>query len=431
MFTSTLIIDKRIELSTKYKKAITLSNNSVAITNDITSALKFIQGKEPDLIIISDSIKEDLPMFCKKIRVLTYNMRPIIVAMSKSSEIDDRLKVLEYGADDFIGEPVNIEEFKMRIFAHLRREIDTNTNPISQLPIKSYTLRALKRTIASNSVEWAAMLVKIENFSIYKENYTQLASDKLIQTYCAIIHSVLGEKDFVGDLDENKFLIITNIEKVEKIASFLTFAFDSVCEKFYSKADVERGYMLIQGADYEGRRAEFVHTSIGIITSDINAYTTPQQAITALENTLFLAKLPRLSNYAIDRARLTGENAILQKDYNKKILIQEEDEALALLLKTALLLKGFSAEYLNCENFEISEIPSVIIFDDGEKQDNSVLEKCKLAHEKFENTKIIITSIYHEKEKILSAGADLYLPKPYELSQIVNWVDKFVKEFNA
>ena len=56
----TLIIDKRRELSTKYKKLLTDEKNIVAVKKDFISALKFIQDKETDLIIISDSIDNDL-----------------------------------------------------------------------------------------------------------------------------------------------------------------------------------------------------------------------------------------------------------------------------------------------------------------------------------------------------------------------------------
>ena len=108
----TLIIDKRLELSTKYKKLLETETNKVIISKDLITSIKLIQDKEPDLIIISDSFDDDLSDFCKQVRALTYNMRPIIVAMSKSADINDRIKVLESGADDFLSEPVNSEEFK-------------------------------------------------------------------------------------------------------------------------------------------------------------------------------------------------------------------------------------------------------------------------------------------------------------------------------
>ena len=90
MLCNVLIIDSRKELSTKYKKSITDNDTSVYVANNIKSALTYIQTNEPDLIIISDSIPEEISVFCEKIRVLTYNIRPIIVAISKSDEFSIR-----------------------------------------------------------------------------------------------------------------------------------------------------------------------------------------------------------------------------------------------------------------------------------------------------------------------------------------------------
>lgn len=200
----TLIIDKRRELSTKYKKLLESKNNKVIISKNLISAMKLIQDKEPDLILISDSIDSDLSDYCKKIRALTYNMRPIIIATSKSADLQDKLSVLENGADDFISEPVNPEEFIMRIKAHLRRELESNMDPKRFLPGRNYSARALKRILSENGC-WAAMLVSIENFNNYKETYTELASDKLIQTYCAIIRSALAENDYLEPFPKTSF----------------------------------------------------------------------------------------------------------------------------------------------------------------------------------------------------------------------------------
>ena len=36
----------------------------------------------------------------------------------------------------------------------------------------------------------------------------------------------------------------------------------------------------------------------------------------------------------------------------------------------------------------------------------------------------------HDKELVLNAGADLYLPKPYELSVLFGWIKKFNDNYN-
>ena len=59
------------------------------------------------------------------------------------------------------------------------------------------------------------------------EIYGTIAAEKLIQTYAAIINSALTEQDFLGELSNGEFLLITTPEKSEKIAAYLVFAFDS------------------------------------------------------------------------------------------------------------------------------------------------------------------------------------------------------------
>lgn len=426
----TLIIDKRRELSVKYKKLLENELSSVIISKNLISSMKLIQDKEPDLIIVSDSIDEDLGDFCKKIRALTYNMRPVIVALSKSAELQDRLNVLSCGADDFLSEPVNNEEFTMRMKAHLRREFESNLDTKRLLPNKNYSMRALKRILTAKE-QWGCLYISIENFKNYRENYTELASDKLIQTYCAIMQSSLNEDDYLGGISENEFLIITNPLKAEKIANFLVFAFDAVAKKFYSLQDRERGYIIMNGDDLAGRRSNFVHTTIGIVTNEFQKFSDTKQLFASLISIHDLADLPDRSNYLIERAKISGQNAVEEKAYNNKIVIIEPDEAMNILLKTILELQGY--EVLTASVFEdVSEQPAVIILDAGSADSLKGLDICKILRQnsEFSGTKLIVTSILHDKELILNCGADLYLPKPYELSNLIKWVKFFVDEVN-
>ena len=426
----TLIIDKRRELSVKYKKLLENELSSVIISKNLISSMKLIQDKEPDLIIVSDSIDEDLGDFCKKIRALTYNMRPVIVALSKSAELQDRLNVLSCGADDFLSEPVNNEEFIMRMKAHLRREFESNLDAKRILPNKNYSMRALKRILTAKE-QWGCLYISIENFKNYRENYTELASDKLIQTYCAIMQSSLNEDDYLGGISENEFLIITNPLKAEKIANFLVFAFDAVAKKFYSLQDRERGYIIMNGDELAGRRSNFVHTTIGIVTNEFQRFSDTKQLFASLISIHDLANLPDRSNYLIERAKIPGQNAVEEKAYNNKIVIIEPDEAMNILLKTILELQGY--EVLTASVFEeVSEQPAVIILDAGSADSLKGLDLCKTLRQnsEFSGTKLIVTSILHDKELILNCGADLYLPKPYELSNLIKWVKFFVDEVN-
>ena len=275
------------------------------------------------------------------------------------------------------------------------------------------------------------LYIRIENFEEYKQAYTELASDKLLQTYGAIIKASLSETDYIGLLNENTFLIITDVLKAESVAKFLTYAFDSTISKFYSQQDFSRGYMILQGDEFAGKRADFAHFTISVITNENKKYSDSVEVLNTLEQLNNMANIPVKSNYLIDRIKISG--AITEKEYNNKVLIYETDEALSLLLNTILNLQGYKTEIMEefCLPKEYSE-PALIIIDAGDLEKKNGLNLCyKLKQtQKYQNTKMIVTSIIHDKELILNTGADLYLPKPYEIPNLIKWVDTLVREFN-
>ena len=424
MLSKILIIDKRRELPMKYKKALEDGDTSVVVSSNLQDGIKNIQKTEPDLIIVSDSIDEALTSFCEKIRLLAYNTRPVVVALSKSADTNDRILTLDSGADDFLSEPVNIDEFKTRIKAHLRRDIETNIDTRTLLPNRKIVEKSLKRILHSNN-NYAVLLVGFENLNDYRAVYSDVASDKLIQTFVAIAKSALEDADFFGRLNETHFIIITNSYKAEKIAEFLTFAFDTVAPKFYSEVDAKRGYMLLKSDRLAGMRADFVSILIGGIL-DLDMISSTDALLEKLLSIKKLAKIPSGSNYLIDRPQIAGENSVQENRANNSIYIKEPDEALSLLIRTSLELQGY--DVVDKLDPEAPFQPAIIIIDSGE--DLSGLTVCKELKNRvnFVNTKIIVTTTIHDKAAILDAGADLYLPKPYEILDLIRWVEYIFKQ---
>ena len=422
MLSNVLIIDKRKELSIKYKKSIEDAETTAVIARNLKDALHYIQFAEPDIIIVSDSLNERLSDLCNKIRALTYNTRPVIIALSKSADTNDRIEVLKNGADDFLSEPVNIDEFKIRIRAHLRRDIESNLDNKTLLPNRRFVEKNLKRLLNSDNKP-AVLLLGLENLKNYKSVYTDVAGDKLIQTLVAIIKSTLDNNDFLGQLDDENFVIITNPYTAEKMAMFLTFAFDTVAPKFYSAQDAKRGYMLLKGDRMAGMRANFVSLLIGGIIDNYERIESVEALVQRLFSIKKIAKIPNGSNYAIDRIKLAGENSVVEPKINNFVFVKEPDSALSLLLRTTLELQGYDVtEELDLNS---AEQPAVLIIDS--EDDLSGLNFCREIknRQNFVHTKIIVTTTVHDKAAILDAGADLYLPKPYEISDLIRWIEFF------
>jgi DNA-binding response OmpR family regulator len=375
------------------------------------------------MILLSDSIDEPLSDFCQKIRALTYNTRPIIIALSKSADASDRISVLESGADDFLSEPVNIEEFKTRIKAHLRRDLESNLDSTTLLPSQKYVRKALKRALSTENV--AVLLIEILNIKDYAKVYTELAADKIIKTFVAITKSVLNESDFLGQLDEKNFVIVTSKYSAEKISEFLAFAFDTVTPKFYSAEDAARGYMLMKGEHYAGMRSNFVSLIIGGIQEGFEQINSIESLLGKLKTVKKMAKIAAGSNYMIDRIKLTGTNSVVEQKNNRRIYVREKDDSLSYLIRTALKLQGYDVQVELA--IESAVQPAIIILDSGDNLSELKFLKDIKNSKNFVNTKVIVTTTTHDKSAILNSGADLYLPKPYEISDLIQWVEYFLK----
>lgn len=430
-----LIIDKRKEQSVKYKKILESSDNTVIIASDFALALNYMNAFEPDLIMISDSLDFDIKEAIKQIRVLTYNTRPAVIALSKSNHIQDKIDILDSGADDFLSEPINNEEFKARITAHIRRNFENCFSEKTQLFNSKISYKMIKR-ILNNDSEWAIMLIDIDNLEFYKEIYGELAADKLIQTYSAIIKSAIDPNDYLGQISSEDFIVITNNERAEKIANYLVYAFDTVVSKFYSKSDANRGFVFMHGDDEAENKVNLVSTSIGIISNKYKKYTDLRQIISSLISTHKLAKYKTGSSYVFERPKISADNAVTEKEFNNNILIAEPDEALSILLEATARLQGYNVRIANGfeDIFEILKEynPAIIILDAGNNDSLRGLDVCKKLKYEYDNFKpsIIFTTTVHDKELVLNAGADLYLPKPYELSVMFEWIKKFYENYN-
>ncbi len=430
-----LLIDKRKEQSVRYKKILEGAGVTVFTVSDFAMGLNIMNSFEPDLILISDSLKIDVKKAIEQIKVLTYNTRPLIAVLSKSNHIQDKIDYLDAGADDFLSEPINSEEFKARICAHLRRSFENCFSDKTMLFNSKISYKMIKRAI-NEKKQWAIMLIDVDNLEFYKEIYGELATDKLLQTYSAIIQSSLEKTDYIGQLSDDDFIVIMPPDKAEKVANYLIYAFNTVVSKFYSEADAQRGFVFMSGDDEAEDKVSLVSTSIGIITNQYKKYTDIKEVIGSLITTHKLAKYKTGSNYIMERPKISADNAVVEKEINKNILIMEPDEALSILLEVTAIMQGYKVRVVNEFDEIIQAIkgfePSIIILDAGDAQTLKGLDICRKL--KFETANsavnIIFTTTVHDKEMVLNAGADLYLPKPYELSVLFGWIKKFNENYN-
>ena len=116
-----LVVEDEIKITRFIKKGLEMEHYTVEIAYDGKEALEKAEINNYDLIILDIMLpKIDGLEVCKKLREAKIET-PIIMLTAKNT-VEDRIKGLDAGADDYLVKPFSFGELLARIRALLRRE---------------------------------------------------------------------------------------------------------------------------------------------------------------------------------------------------------------------------------------------------------------------------------------------------------------------
>jgi DNA-binding response OmpR family regulator len=125
-----LLVEDEIELSNALATLLKHSNYSVDAVYDGQDALDYLMTGNYDGAILDIMLpKMDGITVLKKIRAAG-NSVPVLLLTAKT-EIDDRVKGLDSGADDYLTKPFAMKELLARIRAMTRRQSETTDSILS------------------------------------------------------------------------------------------------------------------------------------------------------------------------------------------------------------------------------------------------------------------------------------------------------------
>ena len=146
--TNILIVEDEQNLARFIELELTHENYTVDIENDGKVGLDKALSKPYDLYILDLMLPNINGLeICRQIRQKTTT--PIIILTAKS-ETYDKVAGLDYGADDYIVKPFDIEELLARIRAVLRRQPDKDVLDINGIIIDK---DAFKVTVNGHQLE--------------------------------------------------------------------------------------------------------------------------------------------------------------------------------------------------------------------------------------------------------------------------------------
>lgn len=140
-----LIVDDDTGLLAQLKTTLKRKHYGVDIAENGEQALDKIFDIPYDLILLDIMLpRMDGLSVLQEIRKAGMDM-PILMLTARS-DVQDRVKGLDYGADDYLAKPFSMAELMARIRAMLRRK--GNKNPI--LEVGTVCLNTVKRTVLMN-----------------------------------------------------------------------------------------------------------------------------------------------------------------------------------------------------------------------------------------------------------------------------------------
>lgn len=271
-------------------------------TEQIDIALKNI----PSLIVINeDAIDRDVVDLCKQIRKDEDNtITPVIVVSSKSGR-EHRVKILQESIEYFIKKPVD-EQYLYYTVKNLNRLLASNrrVSPLTGLPGNVQIHAELKKRILRQE-PFSVLYADLDNFKAYNDVYGFLKGDEIIEftaeTIINLVHSNELEKTFVGHIGGDDFVAIVPGTSCEKLCQNILAYFDKHVEKYFSEADLEKGY--IEVANRKGIIEQFPLTSlsIGVVVADVGRFHNILEIGEVGAQVKHAAKSVMGSSYAIDR----------------------------------------------------------------------------------------------------------------------------------
>jgi two-component system response regulator MprA len=191
-------------LLTEYLDPFGFAVKAVAQPDDGLHAL----AADPPDIVVLDVMLPGMDGFavCRKVRETS---RVPIVMLTARGELDDRVRGLDLGADDYIAKPFHFAELLARVRAHLRRAAADGPERVMQLADltldpRSRDVRRGSRPIELTTREFELLTLLLQNpgrvlskETILDRLWGYAFDDNLVEVYIGYLRRKLGQPDLI------------------------------------------------------------------------------------------------------------------------------------------------------------------------------------------------------------------------------------------
>ncbi len=382
------------------RKFCNTENIELVETIQTKSFKEIIRRYRPEILVIEEEAFDPNESYKSR------SCQPFKLVITKNK--DKMFEYLKLGADEVISKDLSAEELFLKFFSILRRKKVLELSQLTNLPSinKTYTVIEHCRKHLS---DWVVVHADIRHFQSYITMYGVSKGDEAVRCTAKVMQDTLkeikGSEHFIGYLGRDSFLIISDSNALDSIIHNIQVHFKKVLGDLYNQSDYENGYIISSAPNKVRRREGLLGLNIGYCSK-------------------------------IDRNFLSGTDIIEQaiknkKDpgsKNKRVLILEDDPDFAELLQETISLEGSEAMVSAGLDSIINEVaefqPKVVILEASLIGHQNFIPLCKdLDKYKTElGMKILVATEIPGYQNFLASGADVYIPKPYEIETLLKEV---------
>lgn len=198
-----LIIEDETELAKSVAEYLSKENYLCEFAETFTEAMYKIETFQYDCIILDIMLPDGNGLKILE-ELKSQNKQDGVIIVSAKNALDDKIKGLQLGADDYLTKPFHLSELMARIYSIIRRKQFNNSNIISQNELQ---IDLLSKTVSVNNEVIALTKKEFDLLIYFIGNKNKVISKSTLAEHLS--------GDFADMLDNHDFVYahVKNLKK--------------------------------------------------------------------------------------------------------------------------------------------------------------------------------------------------------------------------
>ncbi|WP_409298348.1 diguanylate cyclase [Peribacillus sp. SCS-26] len=422
------VIEDDISMLIVLKDALEEKGWMVIANTDGSQAVSRFTQLNPDCMVINIDLPEKSGFEILE-EIKHQDMRTAVpkIMISSNNTKDARIKAFQLGADDFIGKPLDLEEFIVRIERQLERKRILDRFVLIDELTQVYNRRHLHNALSSSLSDFkrtrspfTAAMFDLDHFKKVNDTYGHLIGDQVLKEFASFLKRNLRGSDTICRYGGEEFVVLfphaseaETRQKLERLLEeFAAIPFSSDEERF--TVTYSAGVYMVRETD-----------------------TDMESIIKKADDALYHAKKN-------GRSRVEAALPAAEGKPNEKLLISIIDDDAIIRTMLAKMMEtsefpGFSPDVKTYEDGmvfmqsgRIKEEGRHFLVLDGMMpvmDGLEVLQKVKRSAVNGELTVLMLTGRKSERDiaKALQLGADDYMTKPFGITELQARIARLIK----